>query len=646
MGVSDDVPRVALLVFGETSVPPLAEGNYVTILWSSVGTEGANPDAVSLPTEIQKHEEALRAAYLAWVLRVGNFPVAGSNVEQRLAIRSDLSYWWMTLPAQFPFWEDSPVPGMIKMFALAEVCHRNNINVIRAVGGSAVLREALARWCRNTGKSLHFVDSLEPLSIQRRWVLRMRNRAIKYTRHSAFAVRANIGSIVRAIGSLVLGLASSLLQPMWRDDPSTSVEREARGVTFIDYVGQGEVDSMASGRFTSRYWGPLVDLVASQRDSTWLHRRVDGVRCCPPTGGPTGASHLDVTHSPSTKHRTRGALDLMLVALKSIRISSQPGIFVDPETGVDAWPLVRKTWAQAFFGANGLATLTWLRSIESDLKSIKFQENAVLLYENQPWELCLMSAWRRHCNRPLVGFAHTTIRFWDLRYAIPGMALGIPSDLCPVPDLIAVNGPAARKAARGFGIPDDRLVDVEAVRYLSEIPGYPRVPIKSRSLGSPLRVLLLGEYDSNAFQRQLHFINTVYDPPVGDVTFVVRPHPAQRSFMSPSSSFALCPPSSSLAECIEQCDGVLVGETSSVVLEALNSGLPLAIMADSMMLPTNPISAWSSNFTLSTPADLRKWLESLLQNPHALVPSVSPKDYYFLDPDLPRWAEVLGLKKN
>ena len=53
----------------------------------------------------------------------------------------------------------------------------------------------------------------------------------------------------------------------------------------------------------------------------------------------------------------------------------------------------------------------------------------------------ILYAWKKYQKAPIIGVAHTLIRFWDLRY------FDNLSDLSNLPksDFIAINGPFSKK---------------------------------------------------------------------------------------------------------------------------------------------------------------------------------------------------------
>ena len=97
------------------AAPPDAD---LTLLWSAYPEAGGDDSVVSLPSIIEERQLHLRAAYLSWLRSIPAATTKGGTIEERLRIRPDLSYWWLSLPGDFPFSEDSPILPTIKLLAL------------------------------------------------------------------------------------------------------------------------------------------------------------------------------------------------------------------------------------------------------------------------------------------------------------------------------------------------------------------------------------------------------------------------------------------------------------------------------------------------------------------------------------------------
>ena len=67
------------------------------------------------------------------------------------------------------------------------------------------------------------------------------------------------------------------------------------------------------------------------------------------------------------------------------------------------------------FNVHTLCGLT-REAIDNILSNIPKQKVGIYLLENQAWEKSLISSWNKFNHGGLIGVAHSTIRFWDLRY--------------------------------------------------------------------------------------------------------------------------------------------------------------------------------------------------------------------------------------
>ena len=50
------------------------------------------------------------------------------------------------------------------------------------------------------------------------------------------------------------------------------------------------------------------------------------------------------------------------------------------------------------------------------MASLPRQRLGLYLCENQGWERIFIRAWRKHGHGKLIGVAHSTIGYWDMRY--------------------------------------------------------------------------------------------------------------------------------------------------------------------------------------------------------------------------------------
>ncbi len=166
-----------------------------------------------------------------------------------------------------------------------------------------------------------------------------------------------------------------------------------------------------------------------------------------------------------------------------------------------------------------------LNLFEKAFSYLPKQANGVYLQENQGWEFGMIQAWRSKQHGQLIGFPHSTVRFWDLRYFYD------PRSYCknllslPMPNFVAVSGHSAKNEYVGGGYPTDDLIEVEALRYLHlDIV----VDKQRRSrLPSPTRpqLLVLGDYLPSDTALQMNLLRGIADK-LPNIELTVKPHPA------------------------------------------------------------------------------------------------------------------------
>ena len=205
----------------------------------------------------------------------------------------------------------------------------------------------------------------------------------------------------------------------------------------------------------------------------------------------------------------------------------------------------------------------------------------------------------------------------------------------PWPDRVAVNGPAMRAQCLGAGYPANRMVDVEALRYLDiqqELP-------PSLSEG-PVRILVCGEYSPDAAKRMLDVVNEALDIIDIPITPTYRPHPAYvgpQVRLHPSIQFDN---NASIREAIGDADVVVTGVMSSVLVEAACSGRLALIVSDSDAFLTSPVELPAHAVFVTSPESISGAITN--SSAAAQRASVDVNDFYGIDPKLVSWRGIVG----
>ena len=98
-------------------------------------------------------------------------------------------------------------------------------------------------------------------------------------------------------------------------------------------------------------------------------------------------------------------------------------------------------------------------------KAIPAKPWGLFLFENQPYESALISAWKRHQRETkTLAHQHTTIRALDFRLLYDPRVFGASEkEKPPMADVLGLNSPDAYRMLRDSKYPIEKIVKIEAV---------------------------------------------------------------------------------------------------------------------------------------------------------------------------------------
>ena len=614
---------VSLTIWAHSQLPPFETVNVV--LWQAFLPTDPPPTWFSLPEEVHRDKEQLRSQYLSWLHDVGVFEDKGRTLVDRLMILPGLSYWWMTIPADFSLAPNSPAYVAARMMALAPLADRLATTHVNIIGADKPTTQLLKQWARSSGRQ---ASATAPTS---------NNRAKK--------ARERVYGAIPPLAAIRVLMAHLSLPRRSRGAESVT---HPEGITFVDYLAHLGPGAASEGRFDSNYWGPLVDVLDETDEPVhWLHVSADlaSGRVVDRDGQLVrrfNSKAWKQTHGLLHEHLTwqvltRSCRDYLRVCALGIQVRNRAIVFTDSKSGVPLWRAFRVTFRDQFFGKTAMLNCIWINLFQAALADQPHQRLGIYLFENQPWELAFITAWRAAGHGELIGVAHSTTRFWDTRYFKDprDMWSAEGANPMPWPDQVAVNGPAMRAQCLGAGYPANRMVDVEALRYLD----IEQEPAPSLHEG-PIRVLVCGEYSPDAAQRMLDVVNTALDSVEIQLTTTYRPHPA---YVGPEVRLhrSIRPDHhSSIRAAIGATDVVVTGAMSSVSAEALCSGRMTFIIGDGDAFVTSQVESSANAIFVTSPENISAAITN--SSTRAQRASVNAKGFYDSDRKLVSWRAIFG----
>lgn len=607
---------------------PLPAWDGPVILWRSFRRTRVE-SVFSLPEVVDERAEELRRRFLAFVHQVGETRINGQSIIDRLELRPGLSYWWMTLIAQKDVYASSPqIYDVIKLFAFEDLARSYDRSPVRLVSRNRELSLVLRAWCQDEGR--HF-EWIKPDG-------RNTNRSLSGSIYKRFP------SIVRALFTFLKFV--SLRAPLLGE--REAIKRLSQSdVAVFDAFTHLDPRSMAAGTFDSGYWSNLVTFFNESKVSVnWFHWYY-GHPLVPDLHTATLLASRFTNPSERQYHQIiDGRFSVRLAAkvvMDFIRLNraglSMKGVkqsFRPENSRLNFWQLFKRDWGESLFGPKVVVSLFHLNILEEQLKDTPHQKLGIYIQENQPWELALVHLWKTFGHGHLVGAPHTTVPFWDLRYAFDPQTFEVKKNCLPIPDVIALNGPNAISRFEELNYPTGCYREVEALRYLYLGNLRHSIAREVSKNSRALRLLVLGDLLPAYTETQISFLESCFRTSEIKLDVVFKPHPAAARFFRNIELPNLRISTRHISEELSECDAVFVGSATSAAADAYQVGVPVISVNDGNRINFSPLYKTQGVEFVNSPDDLATALSYVDINR-----KTQHGAFFIIDETIPRWKSLI-----
>lgn len=626
--------------------------NFPCALWQ--GRE-APQGVVCLENMLDAHLAQIRKLHMQWAYEVG----AASGFQDILKCGDTPSMWWTSqIYERHP--KVSPELYTIYKLACVEIwLAEGEATALRVMGGDPRLVNCLRQLCAS--RKLGFTAEQGSASAPtKKW---LRNRIYEST-------PAPLRALVR-FGAWFWKTRRIL--PLKDKLPQLPVATGATkpAATIATYFPNIDMQAAADGRFRSRYWEDLHEALnqeaARERPGgphfvhwLFLYFHTPGINLADAVklrssfeqNGSDGLS-FNFLEEFLTAADVRLALKRFAkIAIKSFRLEHKfAQECVTRESSLNFWPYLRWQWAESFRGWRCLERCLFNIAFRRYCEMAGRQRWTLFALENCPWERMLTVAVRQvPGNGPVFGAQHSTLRPTDFRYFDDPRTFTYPDCAAFQPDIIAGNGAAACGQWRQNSMPESRLAQVEALRYLylaktrtagkpSALPPDEGKPVEPPA---PRRMLVVTSFFRDETQAHLALVKECMRTGILDewqITLKAHPylHPGEwLESLEKEQRTRIYVSAQPLALELTPGTTVWASNSTTAALEAAMSRLPVMVMAASNDFDLCPIQDAPGLLRTATTADV----EHALRN---LAPLELEPGYLDLDTRLPRWRALLGL---
>lgn len=606
---------------------PIVSGNWQQVLWQAYSID---EHQISIPKLVEEQSDKLRESILSLIYELGEHKINNKRLIDSLEIKKNFSYWWMTLLAGKRSHMESPrFYDVARLLVFVSYLDNNKVDKIILASEDEVLVKIFRKLCKSRGIDFQW-QKQKKLGFKKGFV------------HSCYSVMPNF---MRAFI-----FASVYFFKRWplKEKSKNAKKLPTAFITFVDYFCSFGKEAIKDGKFTSNYWTKLLDyFVENKIPVNWMHNYIEYIDISTSKKAADLRDKFNRNGSGLEYHWfVDGVISINLlysslcsylkIFFKGILLTRHVKKFLQSQyESIDLWPLFKSDWCKSVYGIEAMANSISLNLFEHSLRKLEHQKLGIYLQENQAWEMAFIYCWRACGHGKLIGVQHTTVRYWDLRYHFyPKLYMQNNTNCLPMPDFVAANGDIALNDYLKNGYPANKIMQVEALRYLYLLDKF-NTSVDMEP--TKLRLLICGDCISSVTRQMLMCFEEAYPSLSFELQYLFKPFPNKMMDENEFSSFAYEVVQSPLVDLLVNVDVVFTSNITSAAVDAYVFGVPVLQFLDGNRFNMSALRGFDDVIFVSNKDELVAALEFVSINKVR-----KERNYFCLDKRLPRWQSLLN----
>ena len=314
---------------------------------------------------------------------------------------------------------------------------------------------------------------------------------------------------------------------IFKNNKKINIKKNFSKITFFSYFLHFKKSN--SNSYNSYLWDGLDESLKIMKiNSNWMHFYVPSSQIS--NIKKAKEKLVRINENNSEKHlllnNQISNFKLLIILFKYLTLVLKNLLFIkDKEllknsiSKTNFYYFLRQDINKSYYGEVLIYNLHMIATLDYVLSIMPKQKIGFYLLEGQSWEKCLNILWKKYNHKKLIGYLHSTIRFWDLRY----FKCKKEFDNNKNPDLFLFNG----KYLRNIGIknfyPKNKSKEVEALRYLHLI----KKKIKKINKRNILLIGDMNDYENNYMLKQIAKVKYLFPKK----NFYYKSHPSNTKKM-------------------------------------------------------------------------------------------------------------------
>jgi len=592
---------------------------------------------ISIPRLMIKWKKDLIKEYVAMIYSCGFTGNKFNNSHKRLMIRSNFSFWWMTLLSEKSPIRSKSIYKILQFRVIERLFYEKKCTHIALYSDDKKLHNLLLEWSKISGfnyeRKKKKSKKLKNIDIQDLY-----NKLPHFIRASILLFRFVLSK------RHFVGRSKKMQIDTFEDN------NLPKRFIVSPFPSINEKKALA-GVFQSNYWGEVQRYIDSDVNVNFLLMFTPGFDC---KNAKEAIKKRDILQKKSHGRRNyyfleewlsysvlfKIVIDYLFLYRKSFNQSSiKQNTYID-ESIISYWRGIKPEWLSSTRGVVAIDGCIKLRLFEECLKSFNNPLDGFYLVENQPWERAFNYSWKSLFKAPLFGVQNAPFRPFDLRfYEDKRIYKYQHKSSLPIPDLLLTNGKYSETSILEFGYPIESITYVEAYKYSyltdlqknisrnnsKDLDKVLLVIVDGLAIFAREQIKMLGEALHTNVKYKLDKI-IIKPHPFCDVSSLLKKHLSDINFELSNDS---------LESLWCEADIVYVSNMTSSGIESLIMGLPTIIYLDHNVINLSPALECKDVMFASSSQDFINYLE------FPIIPEPR-NDYLYLDESLTRWKELLA----
>ena len=606
--------KTALVIDNQNQSTQEIEGSVY--LWSGYSQKN---NSKSLLRMIDKNSDFIRKRYLdihsEIVLKI-------SKKIKYLFGKSELinNLFRSSLTLENSYFKSPQILDALRLIVLEKELNKINYKNLYYYGDSRIIARSIKILCKKNKTNFYW----------KKKYLKKKIPQLNLSNYIPHFIKATVFLIVYAIKSWKL---RAMERPIWN--------KGLNSIFFFSYFVHLSKDFLKKGEFHSKLWESLPSELSNLKyDLNWMHmfEKTSLV--------PTNNLAVDYLNRFNEDRKSQGShgllnsyfgLDIFFSAWFSYCKVYFKTFFLFRKINKLFnenlyWPVLKNDWVNSITNTAGMQSVIWHFLFKKSMSLIPHQPLGLYLCENQGWERIFSYFWKKNGHGKLIGVAHSTISFWDLRYF---------DKLChsivkPKPDIIAINGPVNWKILKSAEQKMSNYEKVEALRYLYlnkltnnlEKDKMPNIP----------KILILGDIIPQTTNEMLACImpNAIINDSY-KVTF--KPHPANPVNLKKYPELQSLLTDKSLYELLINVNIVITTVFTSASLDAYCSQGRVSSYLDPNSVKYSFFRGIDGANFFTSPDELINIFKKINNKLKVAQPA---KSFFWLDNNLPKWKKLIS----